>query len=496
MSLPDNKITDVQSTMEAAMEAFAIYKLVPLRKRAALLRRIAVEIELLGNDLIEICMAETHLTEARLKGERARTIFQLNSYADACEQGNWLEASIDTADVSRTPPRADLRKMMVPLGPVVVFGAGNFPFAYSTAGGDTASALAAGCTVVVKGHDAHSKTSLLVAGAVKKALTACNLPEGVFSHLPGSGNAVGQALAVHPHTRAIGFTGSFAGGKAIWELANQRTVPIPVFAEMSSINPVFLLPAQLQQNPGGLAKQLAASVTLGCGQFCTNPGLIIGIESEALSVFIHTIGNEIHNTLPAPMLHSGIAANFRENRSRVTSEDGVSVIAESATIANATDDMPTVAITKAAVFLANKAVHTEVFGSFTLIVVCQDAAEMQNVATVLEGQLTATLMATPADIGEQHVLVETIKDKCGRLILNNVPTGVEVCLSMQHGGPWPSTTDSRFTSVGGDSIKRFARPLCFQNWPDALLPDELKNANPCNLFRTVNNELTQSPIPS
>lgn len=479
----------VEAAMNGAWEAFTIYGKKSLRERAQLMRTIAAELEALGDQLIETAMAETHLPEARLKGERARTVFQLNSYADACEAGHWLEASIDTALPDKTPPKPDTRKMRVPLGPVVVFGAANFPFAYSTAGGDTASALAAGCPVVVKAHPAHLQTSELVASAVNKAVASCGLPPSVFTHLYSAGNDIGQALVNHPHTKAVGFTGSFAGGKQLFDWANQRPVPIPVFAEMSSINPVFLLPEKLQTAAVETAQQYAASITLGVGQFCTNPGLIIGIESPALQRFTEALSAAIQSIAPGTMLHQGIAENYVAKRSAALSQPGVTTVASSQTAAAGNQGLPTIATVHAKDFLANPLLQAEVFGPYSLLVVCKDREEMISVAKNLEGQLTATLMATENDLQQHASLVDAVSNLCGRLVLNGVPTGVEVCQSMQHGGPFPATTDSRFGSVGADAIKRFGRPLCYQNWPNHLLPDELKDENPLQIWRVVNNEM-------
>lgn len=487
--MQNDTIQLVAAAMNEAWEAFAIYSKQSLRLRAQFMRGIAQAIEALGDTLIETAMAETNLPEARLKGERARTVFQLTSYADACEAGHWLEASIDTAVPDKVPPKPDTRKMQVPLGPVVVFGAANFPFAYSTAGGDTASALAAGCPVVVKAHPAHLRTSELVAGAVAKAVASCGLPKGVFSHIYNPGNEIGEALTKHPHTKAIGFTGSFAGGKQLFDWANQRPQPIPVFAEMSSINPVFLLPEKLQAAATETAEQYAASITLGVGQFCTNPGLIIGIQSVALAQFTETLAAAIKTIPPGTMLHQGIADNYAAKRTAALGAQGVSTVVVSETAATLNQGLPTIATTDAQTFLTNPQLQQEVFGPYSLLVVCKDMDEMMAVAQSIEGQLTATLMATENDLQQHAALVNIVANLCGRLILNGVPTGVEVCQSMQHGGPFPATTDSRFGSVGADAIKRFCRPLCYQNWPNALLPDELKDENPLQIWRIVNNEM-------
>jgi 2,5-dioxopentanoate dehydrogenase len=494
MEFVDATIEEIDAVMKNAWAAFHVYRKMPLKQRADFMRAIVKEIENLGDELIIVAGTETHLPEARLRNERARTIFQLNSYADACEQGNWLEARIDTAIVDRNPPKPDIRKMLVPLGPVVVFGASNFPFAYSTAGGDTACAFAAGCPVVVKAHPAHPQTSEMVAGAIFKAAINCYLPAGIFAHVVGAGNEVGRALVEHSHTKAVGFTGSFLGGKQLFDWANQRKEPIPVFAEMSSINPVFLLPGSINKSAVEIAKQYAASITLGVGQFCTNPGLIIGIENNDLQQFVETLKTEVAKASPGDMLHTGIFKNYVEKRANALAQEQVEMVATSEGDPIMNQALPTLASASASAFLNNPILHQEVFGPYSIVIRCKDVSEMIEVAKHIEGQLTATLMATDEDVKANEELVEAVKNICGRLILNGVPTGVEVCLSMQHGGPFPATTDSRFTSVGADGIKRFARPIAFQNWSNALLPDELKNENPLKIWRTVNNELSKAVL--
>ncbi len=494
MDFKDTTITELDETMQKAWNAFHVYRKMSLKERADFMRAIAKELEAVGDELIETAMSETNLPEARIRSERARTVFQLTSYADACEKGNWLEARIDTAIPGRNPPKPDLRKMLIPLGPVVVFGASNFPFAYSTAGGDTACALAAGCPVIVKAHPAHAQTSEIVAQAILKAADQCNMPEGIFSHVHGVAFEVGKALVEHPYTKAVGFTGSYFGGKQLFDWANQRSKPIPVFAEMGSVNPVFVLPGKLKESAIELANTLASSITLGVGQFCTNPGLIIGIETEELQVFIKQLGEAIKEVPPGLMLHPGIFKSYVEKRGTALAQEEVETIAVSAKDPQLNEGAPTIATTTGQAFLNNPILHFEVFGPYSLVVRCKDMTEMLEVTKHLEGQLTATLMATTSDIHYHEELVEQIKNICGRFILNNVPTGVEVCLSMQHGGPFPATTDSRFTSVGADGIKRFARPVAFQNWPNDLLPHELKDENPLQIWRTVNNELTKEKI--
>ena len=490
----DSTAAEIETIMQDAWQAFHVYRKMSLKQRADFMRCIGREMESLGDELIQTAMQETNLPEARLRGERVRTIFQLNSYADFCEGGQWLDARIDTAVPTKAPPKPDIRKMLVPVGPVVVFGASNFPFAYSTAGGDTACAFAAGCPVIVKAHPAHAKTSELVSGAIMKAASASNMPKGVFAHVHGGSIAVGEALVKHPYTKAVGFTGSFAGGKQLFDWGNQRKEPIPVFAEMGSVNPVFLLPEKTKSTAADIAKQYAASITLGSGQFCTNPGIIIGIDNDDLKTFMDILSAEIELIQPAPMLHAGIYKNYVKKKGAALSQAGVETLSAVANPDSGLLGKPAIASTTAKVFLSNPLLHQEVFGPYSIIIRCTDMKEMKEVALQLEGQLTATLMATENDIIQNNELVEAIKNICGRFILNGVPTGVEVCLSMQHGGPFPATTDSRFTSVGADGIKRFARPIAFQNWPDNLLPDELKNDNPLNIWRTVDNELQKAKL--
>ncbi len=485
----DTPFEEIQQSLELAQEAFKKYSRVPLSKRAEFMKAIARE---LANDpgaLVQTAHEETHLPLPRLESEKARTIFQLESYADACERGDWMQVSIDRGDPGRTPPKPDLRKMKVPLGVVVVFGSSNFPFAYSTAGGDTASALAAGCPVVVKAHPAHPGTSARVADLILKAAESCGMPRGIFTHIFGASVEVGKFLVQHPLVRAVGFTGSLAGGRQLFDWGNQRKDPIPVFAEMGSVNPVFLLPEKLAGATAELASQLAASLTLGVGQFCTNPGLIIGLKGEVLEQFAGVLAEAIKKTVPAAMLHQGIARAYDEKRAAALQQPGVQKIAESAMGADSGKGMPTVATVEGALFLKNPLLHQEVFGPFSLLIQCEHPGEMYAVAESMEGQLTSTIMATQEDIQSHLLLLESLKRKCGRLILNGVPTGVEVCQSMQHGGPYPATTDSRFTSVGPDAISRFARPLAFQGWPDTLLPDALKDANPLKLIRTVDSKV-------
>jgi NADP-dependent aldehyde dehydrogenase len=485
---------EIIRVMEDAWTSFFVYRKYSLKQRAAFMRAIAVEIENLGDELLKTAGEETNLPEARLRAERGRTIYQLNSYADACEKGDWMDIRIDTADSGKTPPRPDIRKMMIPLGPVVVFGAANFPFAYSTAGGDTASAFAAGCPVIVKAHPAHARTSEMVAGAIKKAAANNSLPAGIFAHVHGVSFEVGKALAEHPFTKAIGFTGSYAGGRQLYDWASQRKEPIPVFAEMSSVNPVFILPGKMKMASAEIAKQYAGSITLGTGQFCTNPGLLFALDNDDIKKFTESLAAEIQTSMPGTMLHAGIFKNYVETRANALAQENVETIAVASQEPKFNQGVPTIASVTSSAFIGNPLLQHEVFGPYSLIVRCRDLQDMLAAASHLEGQLTTTVMGNESDLEENEELLENLKYKCGRFIINGVPTGVEVCLAMHHGGPFPSTTDPRFSSVGADAIRRFARPLAFQNWTNEFLPNELKDENPLRIWRTVNTIPTRDAL--
>jgi len=481
----DISIEGIDEVMERSWQAFLVYRNYSLHDRAAFMIAVADALENSGDELIQTAMRETNLPEARLKNERARTVFQMKNYAEACEKGMAAEARIDSAMPDRNPPRPDIRKMQIGIGPVIVFGSSNFPFAYSTAGGDTASAFAAGCPVVVKAHPAHPDTSTMVAEIISSTASKMNLPEGIFQHVHGVSFDVGRGLVMHPHTKAVGFTGSFGGGKQLYDWAQRRDEPIPVFAEMGSINPVFLLPDKLEQEAEILAEQLAGSITLGVGQFCTNPGLIIAPDGEGLERFVAKLSSLIMDVSPGKMLHSGISKSYAEKKETALLQGDVEVIAVSTKEAMALEGRPTIASSTGDSFLNNPVLHKEVFGPYSIVIRCTDVQQMREIAEELEGQLTATLMATESDITKHKNLFEAITLTCGRVILNGVPTGVEVNWSMQHGGPFPATTDARYTSVGPDAIKRFTRPLSFQNFPDAFLPEELKDSNPLGITRIV-----------
>jgi 2,5-dioxopentanoate dehydrogenase len=482
--------------VDAAAEAFIDYRRRPAEERARFLETVAGEIEALGDTLIERTTAETGLPAARITSERGRSCAQLRLFAATVREGSWVDARIDTALPERQPvPRPDIRRMLKPVGPVVVFGASNFPLAFSTAGGDTASALAAGCPVVVKAHPAHPGCGELVAGAIVRAAARCGLPPGVFSFVHG-GPAIGVALVRHPATAAVGFTGSRPAGRALFDAANSRPHPIPVFAEMSSVNPVFVLPGALKARGDAIARGLLDSFTLGVGQFCTKPGLVFTLRGPDTDAVVERLTSAVRQAAGGTMLTAGILGAFERSRDDLTGIDGVTELAAApaAAIDATTHARPAVASTDAVHFLAQPLLATEVFGPFTLVISCRDASEMLACANALEGQLTATLHGTEADLAEAASLIEAAESRAGRVIINGFPTGVEVSPAMNHGGPYPATTDVRFTSVGTAAILRFARAVCYQGFADALLPAELKNANPRNILRTVNGELTRNAV--
>ncbi len=466
--------------------AFENYRHAPSEQRAALLDAIAAAIEDLGDRLIEVASEETNLPAARLIGERGRTTGQLRMFAALIREGHWVDAVIDTAIPDRTPPRPDLRKMLFPIGPVVVFGASNFPLAFSTAGGDTASALAAGCPVVIKAHPAHPATSSLVFEAIQHAITQCNAPAHLVQHVVGSSFAIGRLLVQHPAAKAVGFTGSAAGGKSLMAYAQERDEPIPVFAEMGSINPVVLLPQALANRAEAIATAYAGSITMGMGQFCTNPGLLLAVDGPELDRFLPMLAAAFNQIPATKMLHSGIHTAYMDKMKAALAQKGVETIAQ---IALDSDDIvPDMAVAQvdSRTFLDNPMLKEEVFGPYSLLVRCRNTADLESVLKAGAGQLTITFMAEHEELPAYRHLVDQASQLAGRIVFNGVPTGVEVCPAMMHGGPYPATGDSRFTSVGADAIKRWARPVCFQNCPEALLPPELQDNNPRQIMRRVN----------
>lgn len=489
-------LSEITSATKKAVQAFSVYSRKTAEEKAVFLEAIGEEIMALGDELIQRAMLESGLPEARLTGERGRTIGQLKMFAGVLREGSWVEAVIDTALPDRKPlPRSDLRKMLVPLGPVLVFGASNFPFAFSTAGGDTASALAAGNPVIVKAHEGHLGTNELIAAAIKKAAQKTNMPDGVFSFIISGDVETIQQLVKDEAIKAIGFTGSYKAGSAIFKTAaTERKTPIPVFAEMSSVNPVVLLPKKLEQDSNVIATQLAASVTLGTGQFCTNPGLVFLIESPATENFIAALSELILKTAPTTMLNKAVCNNYYKSKQLLQSQPGIKVLA---TVENASDDYKGAAALlqiNAVDFIKNENFQTEVFGPSSLIVKCKDQAELLQAIHALYGQLTGTVIGLKEDIVTFATCIDLLKTKVGRLLYNGVPTGVEVCHAMVHGGPYPATTHTGSTSVGADAIRRFARPICLQDCPPEFLPEPLKDNNSVNIMRKINGHYTRENV--
>ena len=483
----------IDAALEAADRAFDEYRTVPADQRAAFLEQIAVEIEALGDELLAVAHAETALpVTPRLTGERARTTKQLRLFADLAREGSWVDARIDRANPDLTPPRPDIRRMLVPIGPVAVFSASNFPFAFSVAGTDTASALAAGCPVVVKGHPAHPATSELTARAIIRAIETTGMPAGVFSLIQSTRNDIAVALVRHPLTRAVAFTGSLAAGRALFDAGATRPEPIPVYAEMGSVNPVFVLPGALDERADAIADGLAQSVTLGVGQFCTCPGIAAGIAGPAFERFVSRMEGLIANARPGTMLYPRILQSYAAGSRQLSAIDGVRTVRGEGEAGEAgARAQPTLFVTDARTFLGHDELRQEVFGPSTVLVRCESREQLEAVARAMEGQLTATLHGTPADLADHARLVSILERKAGRLVVNGFPTGVEVCSAMQHGGPYPATTDARSTSVGTAAIDRFARPVAYQNFPPSALPPELQDANPRRVWRSVDGEMTR-----
>ncbi|MDR5876221.1 aldehyde dehydrogenase (NADP(+)) [Vreelandella gomseomensis] len=477
---------EVERACELAEAAYASYRETSLEERAVFLETIASEIDGIGDELTARGVAETGLPEARLQGERGRTCGQLRLFAKVVRAGEWLDVRIDPALPDREPmPRVDLRQRHIALGPVAVFGASNFPLAFSVAGGDTASALAAGCPVVVKGHSAHPGTSELVGRAIQRAVAKCKLPEGVFSLLFGSGKEIGQALVADPRIQAVGFTGSRSGGTALMATAQARPQPIPVYAEMSSINPVFLLPEALKARGKAIAEGFVGSLNMGAGQFCTNPGLVIGLKGAELDAFVEAAGEGVKGSAAQTMLTPGIHDAYQQGVDRLASHAKVTEVARGQTGESANPCQAGLFVASAADFLADEALQAEVFGASSLVIECADVDEMQRVAAQIEGQLTITLQMDDGDLATAKQLLPTLERKAGRILANGWPTGVEVCHAMVHGGPYPATSDSRTTSVGSAAIFRFLRPVCYQALPEGLLPEAIRDGNPCGVSRLV-----------
>jgi 2,5-dioxopentanoate dehydrogenase len=471
-SIATKEETDL--SVRKAFEAWRIFRNTSGEQRSDFLNRIAQGIEGLGDHLVQRIMLETAYPEARIIVERNRTCAQLRMFGIVATEDQWRDITIDEALPERTPvPRPDLRKMMMPLGPVVVFGASNFPLAYSTAGGDVASALAAGCPVIVKAHDSHLGTNALVAEVIMKAAKEAGLPDGVFSSLNGDGFETGKQLVLHPLTAAVGFTGSQQGGRALFDLGQQRSKPIPVFAEMGSVNPIFILPEKIKEGVAMLASQLITSMTMTVGQFCTNPGILVAMENDITKRLIEELRSGLEKVPEATMLNQGIFKSFRKGVASIRDEKGIHMVSDPNT-GEGNKVAPILATVPAEIFITHPYLHHEVFGPFSLIVLCESSNQMIQVAEILEGQLTSSVFAANEENEEVVTLVRILVEKAGRIIINGVPTGVEVCASMTHGGPYPASTDSRFTAVGHHAIRRWIRPVTFQNFPEKWLPDQFR----------------------
>lgn len=487
---------DVHAAVELAAQAFAVYSETPGRERAAFLRRIADGLEAIQQELAERAHLETALPMPRLLGEVARTSGQMRLFATVLEEGSWVDARIDTPLPERKPlPRPGLRSMLRPLGPVAVFGASNFPIAFSAAGGDTASALAAGCPVVFKAHPAHPGTCELVAQAIQEAVVECGLPEGVFSLLYDAGPETGAALVLHPLVKAVAFTGSLRVGRLLMDMAAARPNPIPCFTEMSAVNPVFVLPGALEAGAETLAQNLFNSFTLGAGQFCTRPGVVFYVDQPEARVFLKRLEELVTAATPFTLLTPGIAASYAQGTGQraLTSRVAASATTPAATGCGATAQLYHADLKE---FLARPALAEEIFGPTTLLVQCAGVDDLLRAAQSMEGQLTATILGRADELPGQKPLLAALEQRAGRVLFNGFPTGVEVSHAMVHGGPYPATADARFTSVGSQAIYRFVRPVCFQAFPDAVVPAELQAANPLGIERLVDGVLTREALPN
>lgn len=482
---------------QLAQEASVSYRNLPGKDKAHFLHQIAAGIESIGPELVARAQRETALPEPRLKGELARTANQLRLFAQVVNEGSWVNARIDPAKPNRKPlPRADIRSMLRPLGPVAVFGSSNFPLAFSVAGGDTASALAAGNPVIVKAHSAHPGTSELVGQVIARIARELDLPDGVFALLFGAGTDLGAALVKHPAIKGVGFTGSLRGGKALMDMCAARPEPIPCFTEMSSVNPVFILPQALESQAAQIAQGLFGSFMLGVGQFCTKPGLIYLPAGEHGDALVAELAKLVRQAGSSPMLTEGIAKSYNDGVAHRTAHNAVRTVAQAPAPAEpkSCHAIPALFEIDGHDLVANPELAGEVFGPSTLVIRYQGRAEMLDLARELEGQLTATLHGTDGDLLEYFDLVSILESKAGRLIVNGYPTGVEVSHAMVHGGPYPATSDSRFTSVGTQAIYRWARPVCYQDFPDIALPEELRNENPLGILRAIDGVVSREAV--
>lgn len=481
------------AAMEAAERDFDAFRAKSPEKRARLLEAIADGLEALGAPLLQRAHAETALPMARLTAERGRMTMQARLFAKLIRDGTWLEARIDRAMPDRQPqPKPDVRRMMQPLGPVVVFGASNFPFAISVAGTDTVSALGAGCPVVVKGHPGHPGTCEMIGGVIAEAAKKTGMPPGIFSLLQGKSNYIGMTLAKHPLTCAVAFTGSLKGGRALFDTCVSRSKPIPFYGELGSVNPVFLLPGVLKERAAQVAEAYVGSLTMGVGQFCTNPGVVFGLKSTELGSFMDKTAELVKAWQPSTMLHGGISSAFDSGVERLASLPGMRVAAKSETPAKsgASQAAATVFITDMKTFSQNETMREEVFGPTSVVTYCETKEDLECLAESFDGQLTAAIHGTVEDLKEHARLVRILERKAGRIIFNGFGTGIEVCPSMHHGGLYPSATHSFFTSIGTAAIYRFVRPVCYQGFPDECLPEPLQNKNASGAWRMVDGSMT------
>lgn len=484
---------EVDQALRVADDAFEEYRAVGGERIAAFLEAVAAEWMALGDALLEQAHAETALSMARLTSERARTVNQARLFAALAREGSWVDARIDHADPNRQPaPKPDVRRMLEPIGPVVVFGASNFPFAIGVGGSDTVAALAVGCPVVAKAHRGHPGTCEMIGRAIVTAAEKTGVPVGVFGMLHGAGREIGQALARHPLTRAVAFTGSQAAGRALFDTAVSRPDPIQVYAEMGSTNPVFVLPEAMAERGVQIAEGYVQSVTLGTGQFCTNPGVLLAVEGPSLSAFLEAIRRAAEQVAPTTMLTPGICEAFHGGLGRLRGMPGVGVLGESRAAADQNRCQAECAIFSAplATLEAQPGLWDEVFGPASVVIVCPTVSDLAGVARRLHGHLTATIHGTAREIDAQRDLVRCLERRVGRIVFNGFPTGIEVCSAMHHGGPYPATTDVHYTSIGTASLDRFVRPMCYQGFPQSALPAELRDDNPRGIWRLVDGRRT------
>ncbi|NLT70362.1 MAG: aldehyde dehydrogenase (NADP(+)) [Verrucomicrobiaceae bacterium] len=489
--------SEIDAAVSLATSAFDPFRRRLAEARADFLDAIANEVLALGDELLDRASAETGHPLPRCASERDRVVLHTRQFAELVREGSWVDARIDLPDPTRRPlPKPDVRSLMQPVGPIAIFGASNFPIAISVLGADTMSAFAAGCPVVIKAHPGHPGTCELAARAVLRAAAATRMPEGVFSLLHGKSHAVGTALVRHPGLAAAAFTGSLAGGRALFQIANARPIPIPLYAEMGSVNPVFMLPGALKARSASIADSFVTALTTGVGQFCTNPGLVLGLESEEWSDFSEKARKNVASWSPATMLHAGIHGAYESGIAALLQRESVELLGRSAREAD-----PAKCEAAAYLFrttqqglLGDPTLFEELFGPVSTLVGCGSPEDMIAIAETLDGSLSATIHGAETDLADYAGLVEVLQRKAGRLIFNGYPVGIEVCHSMHHGGPYPATTHSHFTSIGTRAIRRFIRPVCYQDWPDAMLPIELQNANPRGVWRMLNGQKTRDGV--